>query len=218
IEEATHIFVIGVIVYYDPTFLITDDVDDPLPNAQVYITWRNGTTDALPRYTSSDGLINLTRVSAGNYGFTILWKDVVVGQTTVYVDSDDLYTIKTQVYQLTVQVYGNTGGSIHGAYVIVNTQSGIGQGLGTTDETGKALFKLPSGTYIISVHYTTTYWLTVVRTSVNEQVSVTASTSENIVLTGYPPAIWSTTLFLLMMGMVVAVVTVILIIFMKRRA
>lgn len=34
IEEETHIFTMGIIVYYDPAFLITDDADEPLPNAQ----------------------------------------------------------------------------------------------------------------------------------------------------------------------------------------
>jgi len=38
IEEETHMFTMGIIVYYDLAFLITDDVDEPLPNAQVYIT------------------------------------------------------------------------------------------------------------------------------------------------------------------------------------
>ncbi len=218
IEEETYTFSIGIIIYYDPTFLVTDDVDDPLPNAQVYITWRNGTTDALPRYTSSDGLIDLTRVSAGNYGFTILWKDVVVSQTSVHVDSDGPYTIKTHVYQLNVQVYGNNRVPIHGAYVIVSTQSGISLGLETTDETGKAMFKLPSGTYTVSAYYTSSYWLTVVRASASEQVTVAASTSKDIILSSFPPVIWSTTLFwLLLMGILIAVVAVVLLFFVRRR-
>lgn len=217
IEEESYMFSIGIIVYYDPIFLITDDADDYLPNSQVYITWRNGTTDTLPRYTSSDGSINLSRVPAGNYGFTILWKDVVVGQTTVYVDSDGPYTIKTQVYQLTIQVYGNNGMPINGAYVIVNTQSGVGYGLDTTDKTGKALFRLPSGIYIISAHYTTSYWLTVARASASKQISVTTSTSENIILSSFPPAIWSTILFWLIMMGVIVVVALVLIIYVRRR-
>lgn len=219
VEEENHTFAIGVVVYYDPTFVITDDADDPLPNAQVYITWTNGTTDTLPRYTSTNGLINLTQVSAGDYGFTVLWKDAVVKQTTVHVDSDGPYTIKTRVYQLTVQVYGRNGMPVHGAYVIVNTQSGVGYGLDTTDKTGKALFRLPSGTYQISAYYTSDYWLTVVRASATESISVTASTSKNLVLTDFPPAVWSTTLFwLLMASALAAAVAVTLILFKRRRS
>lgn len=216
-EEETYVFTIGIIVYYDPLFRIVDDVDDPLPNAQVYITWRNGTTELLPRYTSSDGELQLTRVEAGDYGFTILWKDAVVSQTTIHVDSDGPYTIRTRVYQLTVHVYGNNGTPIHGAYVLVNTQAGIGCGLETTDGLGRARFKLPAGTYLLSAHFTTSYWLTVVRASATEPVSVEASTSTNIVLSSFPPALWSTTLFwLLTMGILIASV-VVLILYLRRR-
>ena len=48
---------------------LTDDIDDPLPNAQVYLTWANGTKETYPRYTSSNGFINLTDVPLGDYSF-----------------------------------------------------------------------------------------------------------------------------------------------------
>ena len=217
IEEGTHIFTIGVIVYYDPAFIVTDDANNPLPNAQVYITWTNGTTDTLPRYTANDGFINLTQVSAGNYGFTILWKDVVVQQTTVYVDSNGPYTIKTRVYQLTVEVLGNNRVPIQGAYVIVYTESGVGYGLDTTDAAGQALFKLPTGAYRIDVHYSSDYWLTVVRTSATEPVSVAASTSKTIILDDFPPALWTTLGFwVLIVSLVVPVLVVVLFVLYKK--
>jgi hypothetical protein len=212
IEEETHTFTMGIIVYYDPAFLITDDVGEPLPNAQVYITWRNGTTDILPRYTTTNGFINLTQVPAGNYGFTVLWKDLIVKQITIHVDSNGPYTIKTQVFQLTVNVFGNDGSPIHGAYVIIYTQSGVGYGLDMTDSTGKAIFKLPSGTYRIEAYYTTDYWLTTIKSSATEQATVSASTSKNLILKDYPPAIWSTTGFwiltiTIMVAIVIAICT-----------
>ena len=205
IEENTYTFTIGAIVFYDPVFLVTDDMDNPLPNAQVYVTWLNGTTDTVPRYTSDQGTISLTRVQAGNYSFTILWKDVIVQHTTVFVDSDGPYTIKTQVYELTVQVLGNDGLPVHGAYVIAYTESGVGYGLGISDSSGRAVFSLPSGTYRIEAYYTSDYWLTVVRTSATETVPVTASTTQNMVLREFPPAIWLTIGFWLMMGIILAV-------------
>lgn len=218
IEEDTHIFTIGVIVYYDSAFLVTDDANDPLPNAQVYITWTNGTTDLLPRYTAADGFVNLTQVSAGNYGFTILWKDVVVQQTTVYVDSDGPYTIKTRVYQLTVEVLGNNQVPIEGAYVIVYTQSGVGYGLDTTDAAGQALFKLPAGDYRIDAHYSSDHWLTVVRTSATEPVSVATSTSKTIILDDFPPAVWTTLGFwLLILCSVALVIAVVFVLYKKGK-
>jgi len=219
IEYKEHVFSIGIIVYYNPAFLIVDDVEAPLPNAQVFITWPNGSMDRLPRYTATNGFINLTHVLPANYGFTILWKDVVVKQETVSVNSDGPYTIKTEVYQLTVTVLGNNGAAVHGAYVIVYTQSGVGYGLDTTTAAGQAVFKLPRGTYNIEAHFSAEYWLKVVTTSASEQaVSVNASMSRTIVLTEFPPPIWTTTGFWLLMALVaVSVFAAIYIVFLSRR-
>jgi len=219
IEYNDHVFSIGIIVYYDPAFHIVDDVDAPLPNAQVFITWPNGSMDKLPRYTTANGFINLTRVLPANYAFTILWKDVVVKQETVYVNSDGPYTIKTEVYQLKVTVFGNNAAAVHGAYVIVYTQTGVGYGLDTTDESGQAVFKLPKGTYNLEAHFSAEYWLKVVTTSATEKaVSVNASMSKTIVLTEFPPPIWTTTGFWLLMALVaISVFAAVYIVFLSHR-
>jgi len=219
IEHNDHVFSIGEIVYYNPAFLVVDDVDAPLPSAQVFITWPNGSMDTLPRYTAANGFINLTHVLPADYRFTILWKDVVVKIETVNVNSDGPYTIKTQVYQLTATVLGNNGAAVHGAYVIVYTQSGVGYGLDTTNAAGQAVFKLPKGTYNIEAHFSAEYWLKVVTTSASEQaVSVNASMSKTIVLTEFPPPIWTTTGFWLLMALVaVSVFAAIYIVFLSRR-
>jgi len=219
IEYTEHVFSIGIIVYYNPAFLMVDDVDAPLPSAQVFITWPNGSMDKLPRYTAANGFINLTHVLPANYGFTILWKDVVVKQVTISVNSDGPYTVKTEVYQLTVQVLGNNAAAVQGAYVIVYTQAGVGYGLDTTDAAGQAVFKLPRGTYNIEAHFSAEYWLKVVTTSASEQaVSVNASMSKTITLTEFPPPIWTTTGFWLLMALVgVSVFAAIYIVFLSRR-
>jgi len=218
VEEASQIFSIGVIVYYDPAFLIVDDVNAPLPKAQVYITWPNSTIDTLPRYTSQNGFINLTHVIAGNYGFTILWKDVVVLQQTQYVDSNGPYSLKCRVYQLTVEVLSNNRVPIHGAYVIIYAEGGVGYGLETSDAAGEATFKLPAGTYDIEAHYRADYWLTVVTTKATKpSVSVADSRSETIILTVFPPPIWTTTGFWLIMILIAAsVLAVLLFVFRSR--
>jgi len=207
IQESTQIFTIGIVVYYDPAFLITDDVNDPLPNAQVYITWPNRTTDTVPKYTTTEGFINLTHITAtSDIGFTILWKDIIVQQTTIQVDSNGPYIIKTRVYQLTVKVTANNGNPIDGAYVIVYTQSGVGYGLDTTDAVGQTVFKLPAATYRIDVHYVSGYWLTVVKADASDTVQVTASTTKTMVLTDFPPAIWSTVGFLLLLAVIIVII------------
>jgi len=220
IESNDHMFTIGIIVYYNPAFHVVDNVNDALPNAQVFIAWPNGSRDILPRYTSSNGFINLTRVMAANYGFTILWKDIVVKQETVYVDSDGPYTIKTDVYQLTVTLLGSDRGAIQGAYVIVYAQSGVGYGLDTTDLAGKAVFKLPKGSYNVEAHFSAEYWLKVVTTSEVEQgIDVSASTSKTIVLSEFPPPIWTTTGFWLVLALIgfIVFLAVYIVFFSRRR-
>ena len=108
-------------------------------------------------------------------------------------------------------VVDNTGAAVHGAYVIVYTQTGVGQGLVITDEAGYAVFKLPPGTYDLEVHYSAGYWLSLVTTSVTElPVSVTSSMATTVTLPDFPPAVWTTTGFLLLAAciLVVAVGTV----------
>ncbi len=217
IEYASYIFNIGIVILHDPSFMIVDDVDNPLPSAQVYIRLPNGTTNTLPLYTDDNGVINLQQVPPGNYTFTILWKDVIVQQTTTYVNSNGPYTIKCRVYQLTVNVLGSDGVPVDGAYVVVYTHAGIVYDFKMTDSAGHAVFQLPSsdiqviGSYTIDVHYSTTYWLTdVTATATKSPVSVTSSGSVTITLADFPPAIWMTTGFwLLFVFMIVLVLGIV---------
>ena len=210
IEHYTHTFSIGMILYFDPAFQIVDYVDDPLPNAQVYVKWPNGSRDILPRYTSAEGFLNFTDLPSANYEFTILWKDVLVKQVTIDVVSDGPYVIKTDVYQLTVEVLGNDQSAVHGAYVIVYTQSGVGYGLSISDDAGQAVFKLPKGIYDIEAHYSGEYWLRVFTATANETgISVDASRTKTITLAEFPPPIWATTGFWLLLIPILLVIGVV---------
>jgi hypothetical protein len=213
IEYALHIFNIGIVTLYNPSFEIVDDADNPLPRAQVYIRLPNGTINTLPLYTDNDGVIDLQLVPSGNYTFTVLWKDVIVKQATTYVDSDGPYTIKCEVYRLTATVQGSNGAPIHGAYAVVLTQAGIVYDFKMTDPAGHAVFQLPSsnieaiGPYTIEVYHSTTYWLTAVTTNATKPlVSVTSSGPVTVTLTDFPPPIWTTVGFWLLTAVIIAVV------------
>jgi len=205
-------------VYY-PAFKVVDDVDSALPEAQLYLTSPNGTTNIVPFYTDAKGFFNLTKIAGGSYKFTILWKGVVVYDTTLTVNSDGPYTLKTHVYKLTVKVLGNNAAPVYGAYVIVYTQSLVGYGLETTDAAGEAVFRLPEGTYRIDARYSSVYWLTVVTASATESaISVTTSNTKTIILADYPPAIWLTTAFWLLMALVaVSAFAAIYVVFLSHR-
>jgi hypothetical protein len=215
IEYGYHIFNIGIVVLHNPTFKVVDDADDPLPRARVYVGFPNGTTNALPLYTDDNGFINLTQVPTGSYTFTIFWKGVIVQQTTQYVDSDGPYTIKCRVYQLTVHVLGSNAAPISGAYAVIYTQAEIVQDFKMTDASGQAVFQLPSsdiqavGAYRIDVYYSTEYWLThVAVTETRPSISVTSSNPLMITLADFPPPLWTTIGFWLVVTVSVMVALV----------
>ncbi len=226
IEHAYQIFNIGIVILHNPAFRIVDDTDTPLHRAQVYARLPNGTTNTLPLYTSDKGFINLTQVPTGNCGLTIMWKGAIVQQTTVYVDSDGPYTIKCQVYQVIVQVLGNDGGPIHGAYVVVYTQPGIVFDFKMTNATGKATFQLPPssnqavGMYRLDAYYSTAYWLNHVTVNKTEpSISITSSIPLRIILDDFPPPIWTTIGFwLVIIPTATACIGLILLIKRKTRA
>lgn len=216
IEHFTTSFSIGVIMYYNPAFQITDDVGDPLPNAQVYVQWPNGTSDILPRYTSTYGFINFTGLPTATYKFTVVWKDVLVKQATIEVTSNGPYVIKTDVYRLLVNVVGNDGSNVNKAYVIAYTQSGVGYGLSITNQSGQAVFRLPKGTYDIEAHYISIYWLSEVSTAANmTDVVLDTSKSRTITLTEFPPSIWATTGIWLIITPIVTAVLIAVIVYVK---
>lgn len=217
VEEEIFVFNIGIVEYFDPMFLVTDDLDEALPNAQVYLTWANGTKEVYPRYTSSNGFVNLTEVPQGDYGFTILWKDRIVRETILHVNSSNVYPIKTQVYRLTVKVLDASVIPVSGSYVVAETLSGVGYGLDVSDRLGFASFSLPSGDYLIVAHYTTDYWLTMVQTKGEASVSVSESGSNQVVLSNFPPAIWTTFGFILAISSIAIVVVTIVILFLYFR-
>jgi len=225
VERGDHVFNIGIVVLYNPAFKVVDDADGPLSRAQVYVRLPNGTINTLPLYTANNGFINLTRVPTGDYEFTIFWKGVVVQQTTLHVDSDGPYIIKCRVYQVAVQVLGNDGATIYGAYVVVYTQAGMVCDFKVSDALGKAVFQLPSsdipamGAYKIDVYYSAAYWLTHVAVNTTKpSVSVTSSGPLTILLADFPPPIWTTIGFWIVTAVVVVPILGVVCLLYKRRA
>lgn len=203
---------------YDPSFSVVDDVGDPLSKATVYILFPNDTVNLLPICTEENGFLNFSQMPAGNYTFTIMWKDAVVQKTSMLVSSDGPYMIETQVYHLTVEVLGGDGSSVHGAYVWAYTEGGIPYHFGLTDQSGKVVFKLPIGTYRLEAYYSTAYLLThVTANATKTSVTVDSSTSETLTLNGFPPPIWTTITFWLVLIVVISVTLVVVYLLHKRR-
>jgi hypothetical protein len=100
---------------------------------------------------------------------------------------------------------------------MVYTQAGIGYGLDITDESGQAIFRLPEGEYEIEVYYSTEYWLSVIDTSEIKSESINSSTSKTLVLTEFPPVLWSTNGFWLLVALITVSVFIVVYVFFIRR-
>lgn len=138
--------------------------------------------------------------------------------TTVAINSDGPYIIRTRVYQLSVNVLGNDKAPINGAYVIIYTQSGIGYGLELTNQSGQATFRLPEATYRIDVRFSTVCWLTAVASnSTQPNVLINSSRTIGITLQDYPPPIWTTIQFWLITTIILAAVILLIAIFLHFR-
>jgi hypothetical protein len=218
IEQNQASFSVGVITYYNPVIKIVDDKNISLPSAAVYVTWRNGTSDQTPRSTNENGTFQLTNAPEGDYGFTVYYKGSIVQQTSVHINSNGPYTIKTLVYELIVQVLDNNKNPVNNAFVVVYTLQGEGQAINITDAKGSTYLRLPQGNYTIEAYYTSDYWLTPVKTNASTQIAISQSTSEQVQLIEFPPAIWVTTgFYLIAVAIIIAVVAAVFIYFMKRK-
>jgi len=203
---------------YDPSFRFVDDVNNPLPKTPIYIQSPNGTVSILPMYTNEGGFLNLTQTPLGDYRLTVWWKGVIVQEKVETVDSDGPYVVKCKVYQLTVNVLGNDGSTVHGAYVWVYTDAGVPYDFKMTDAIGRAVFRLPIGTYRIEAYYSTAYMLThVVANATEPTVPVNSSRSIDITFQDYPPPIWTTIAFWLILTVVLAIVLATVIYLLYRR-
>ncbi|MBN1683293.1 hypothetical protein JW865_07055 [Candidatus Bathyarchaeota archaeon] len=216
VESLLHEFQIGPITYFDPVFYVIDDTGDPLQNAQIYVTLPNGIRDSIPRYTGMGGNITLQKVLPGEYELTVIWKDIVVNQTSLKINSDGPFNISTQVYELRVNVTDNNGSPIKRAYILVYSMNGLGYGFDITSENGQAEIKIPQGTYKVESHYSNVFWLTQVTTFKEEYpVIVTDNITLKITTENYPPPIWQTTGF--MIAIIIAITIIVAIILIKKK-
>ena len=217
IEQNQAVFSIGVLTYFNPVIEIVDDNNSSLPGAAVYVTWRNGTVEQTPRISDQNGTIKLANAPEGQYGFKVYYKDQIVQQTTLQIDSNGPFTIKTLVYQLDVQILDNNNNPVNNAFVVIYTPIGDGVAINITDTTGNAIVRLPAGNYTVEAYYTGDYWLTPAKTNSAAEITISQSTLKQVTLTDYPPAIWTTTGFWLLIIAILIVVVALALIFRKRR-
>jgi hypothetical protein len=212
IEEATHLFSLGPIVYYNPLITIRDSDGDPVPEAQVFVSYSNVARDELPLLTDMNGTIVLSKVVPANYTLTVIWKNSVVAHSGIYVDSDGPFNVTAAVYSLIVTVVDNGDKPVSEAYVFAYRDR-LGYGFGATDEGGVVEFKVPSGTYDLETHFSSTYLLSHVSSnSTKPDLSIGESTQVTLKLNDYPPPLWTTIGFLVVLTGAILLVVILMII------
>jgi hypothetical protein len=113
---------------------------------------------------------------------------------------------------------GNDGSAVHGAYVWVYTEAGLPYDFKMTGAEGRAVFRLPIGTYRIEAYYSTAYMLThVVANATKPSVLVNSSRPLNITFDDYPPPIWTTIAFWLALAIILAIALSVIVYLAYRR-
>ena len=154
-------------VYY-PTFKTVDSSGNPLGNAEIFLTFPNGTATTLPLYTSiSTGTISLPRTQGGTWKVTVYWQNAEVSSENISVASDGPFSITSNVFSVSAKVTDSSSSPLGGVYLIVYNGNAV-QGFGITSTTGTATFELPIGVYTIDA-----YWQNVEVSS--QSVNITSS-------------------------------------------
>lgn len=146
----------------------------------------------------------LFKLPIGNYTLSTYWDGVLVNQTDLRVDFDGPLPVQCQVYLLNVTVHDNRGEPLPGAYLVTTFTTGRTKGFAVTSMSGRAEFTVPLGTYVVEAYYNATYWLTGVSTHAARTVTVISNTELLLRLEEYPPPIYLTVAFWLIVAVIVA--------------
>ena len=206
-------FTIRTAVYY-PQFNFVSNDGKPINRAMIFVTAPNGTNIRLPFLTNANGVITFPQHPAGEYGLLTFWEGVLVADAKVNVTSDGPYTIRTQIYTLTVNVTDNSHAPLQGTQIVISSPSGRVFDFGITGRTGLANFSLPADSYKISSYYSTSYWLNYIVNATNVDVPVKADSVISIALANVPPPIYLTIGFWLI---VVPILLAVALFFILRR-
>jgi len=130
---------------------IMDSLSTALETALVSLT---NTTSSRPmgdRTTGNDGIV-IYRLPMGTYTVQVLWKDTLVHNNYVIVDSNVPIDVITDVYYPTYEVIDSQGVALQGALITLSKwPSGRIMGSQLTDFEGGTTFRMPMDTYTASI-------------------------------------------------------------------
>ena len=204
-----------VAIYY-VTYSAVDSRNAPVEKAHITAYYRSGSVmDS--GITEEVGVV-VMRLPGTMLNVTVVWKGTLVYgpvQETINVTGTKVLNLK--VYYLTVQVKGVGGEKVPKAIVTVTTLNGATFDAGKTDKTGTVVFRVPIGTYNVTIRFTTTYYMSPVDEKEQKQVTMSGDQLLVFKLKTYPLPIYTTVAFGLGMLIVVLFVVILVIYLMLSR-
>ncbi len=161
--------------------------------------------------SGSDGRVSL-RLPVGTDDLSVTWLGTQVYHDAAFaVGGDRSVSLSLAVYHITAVVLDKDGHPLQGAIVGVSAV-GSGPQLGYTNATGSAEFRVPRGSYNVTVRFVTTYYGTPVDITKSQPSSVQGDSQVRIVLDAFAPPVYGTQVF--EMGILFAVITAALLVLM----
>lgn len=137
------------------------------------------------------------KLPAGNYTAKVSWQNVKVFSETINVNgTQPTVTLNTNVFYLTVQVLDGFRSPLKGVFITV-TKDETTVGAADTNATGKAEFRLATGTYTVEASFKTTYHLTTYQDVETTTVNLESDKKTEIIFKSFPLPFYTTVLFYL---------------------
>ncbi len=205
--SSTVTLVLSLEVYY-LTFQAHDAKNISVSGATVSLALHNGPVDVLLE-TPDNGSV-VARVPTGSYSISVIWEGVAVYEGNVTASGDASVPLALQIYYLTVDTLDKGGSPLPGVFVqILSTKTDAVVASATTISQ-PTVFRLPVGSYAVMGTYKSTYDLTPVEQTLNQSVSLSASSTVTLKFTEVNPSFTSTNEFYVILGFVALGVLLIL--------
>ncbi len=159
---------------------LVDADGNALGNANIYISYPNGTSSINPIRSGLTGNARLYRVPGGHYSASVFWKGVPVASVTFTASFNTTAPTFTEevsctVYNIVMVAEDHSGDTVSFVSIVArNTDTGNVEDFGVTDSAGKVSFRLPGGKKLIQA-----YWHDV---KVYETLNVEFSSSRQMTL------------------------------------
>ncbi len=138
---------------------LTDADGNNLENADIYISYPNGTSSINPIHSGLSGNARLYRVAGGAYSVSVFWKGVSVAQATFNASFNTTSPTFTEemactVYNIVMVAEDHAGDTVSFVTVVAkNADTGNPEAFGVTGGDGKVSLRIPGGKKVIQAYW-----------------------------------------------------------------